>query len=148
MVSLPASPSVLLARERSLVDGLVAGRRRIDESLDWMRFRLDTFPRSGPLRRASSVGYQPLPWVDSPGRRTEGSESRWEAIAGLLDSLAIRSALDVGCNLGYFTIMLAERGIPTIGVERRPTAYRTALYGIRKAAARNAGILTLSVEPD
>jgi SAM-dependent methyltransferase len=148
MVSLPASPAAVVVRDRSFVDGLVAGRRRIDETLDWVRFRLDTFPRSGPLRRTSSVGYQPLPWVHAPGRRTEGSESRWEAISGLLASPPIRSALDVGCNMGYFTILLAERGIPTIGVERRPTAYRTALYAMRKAAARNAGILTLSVEPE
>jgi hypothetical protein len=55
--------------------------------------------------------------------------------------------MDVGCNLGYFTIRLAESGIPTVGVERNATNYRSALYAIKKAAASDASILTMSVEP-
>ena len=134
-------------RPRLVVEALIEGRRRINDALDWLRFRLDTFPRSGPLRRISSAGYQPLPWVHSPGRRADGMESRWEPIAGLAASLDVRSAIDVGCNLGYFTIRLAESGIPTIGIERRATNYRPALFAIDKAGARSAGILTLSVDP-
>jgi hypothetical protein len=135
------------APRQPLVDALIAGRRRLNETLDWLRFRVDTFPRSGPLRRVSSAGYQPLPWVQAPGRRADGTESRWAAIASLTGSLEIRSAMDIGCNLGYFTIRLAEAGIPTVGIERKATNYRTALFAINKTRTRKAAVLTLSLEP-
>jgi SAM-dependent methyltransferase len=127
---------------------LVGARRTINETLDWLRFRIDTFPRSGPLRRLTSAAYQPLPWVGAPGRRADGTETRWQAIAELAALLDVESALDIGCNVGYFTIRLAESGITTIGVERSPNNWRSALYAIRKARMRGASILTLSVEPD
>lgn len=119
-------------------------RRHVDEPLDRLRFRLDTFPRSGRLNTV----YQPLPWLGlRSAKRAEGTLSRWAAIARVLDECAPRSALDIGCNRGFFTLSLATRGIPTTGVESDPPAYRTALYAIRKAGVEDAGLLILTVRP-
>lgn len=120
-------------------------RRRVDEPLDWLRFRLDTFPRAG---RLNSV-YQPLPWLGlHAAKRAEGTASRWAAMERVLDGCDPQSALDVGCNRGFFTLSAAGRGIPTIGVESDPPAYRSALYAIRKAGVADAGLLILTVRPE
>jgi hypothetical protein len=117
----------------------------VDEPLDWLRFRLDTFPRSG---RRSTV-YQPLPSLGlHSAKRAEGTASRWAAIEGVLNDREVQSALDIGCNRGFFTVSLAKRGVPTIGVESDPPAYRSALYAIRKAGIANANLLILTVRPD
>jgi len=122
-------------------------RRRVDDPLDWLRFRLDTFPRRESLRRLSSTGYQPLPWVGlEGGKRAAGTESRWHAISSVLDEVHPISALDLGCNFGYFTLALGERGIPTVGIEIDPTAYRTALYARRKSGLDHVAILVLRLE--
>jgi hypothetical protein len=128
----------------------VVARGPADTVLDWLRFRLDTFPRSGPLAKLSPVGYQPLPWagVDG-GRRADGSRSRWRAISELLDELGdVRTAVDVGANVGFFAIHLAERGINTVAIESDPVAYRTALYALKRAGVEGAAVMTLRVAPD
>jgi hypothetical protein len=128
----------------------VARRERLDRALDWMRFRVDTFPQSGPLSKLSYVSYQPLPWVGiDGGRRAEGSRTRWRAISDVLDRLpGLRTAMDIGANAGYFVVCLAERGFHTVAVESNPVAYRTALYAISRARANGASVMTLEVGPD
>jgi hypothetical protein len=126
-------------------------RRSIDGVIDWARFRLDTFPRSGPLRRLSLAGYQPLPWLGlDDGDRTEGTLSRWLAIRSVLAGLSgLETAVDIGANRGFFAIGLAELGLHTVAVERYPVAYRTALYASRKAGvAERVAVLTLDVDSE
>jgi hypothetical protein len=125
-------------------------RRALDEAIDWVRFRFDTFPRSGPLARLSYVSYQPLPWVGiEEGKRAVGSRTRWDAIAGTLDDLGgVRTASDLGAAQGFFTLRMAERGIAAVAVENYPPAYRTALYAIHKARLDNAAVLALGLKPD
>lgn len=108
----------------------VKSRRAVDAAIDRVRLRIDTFPRGGQLiGNQSYVNYQPLPWIGiSGGRRAESSQSRWAAMAQVLDETAARSALDIGCNSGFFMIKLAERGIQTMGVEADPVLARTARY--------------------
>jgi hypothetical protein len=98
----------------------------------------------------SSVGYQPLPWVGiDRGRRGEGSWSRWSAIDAALDAYDdLRTAADLGANVGFFTVKLAQRGLATLAVENDDVAYRTALYSVRRADVPNVGVLALALTPE
>jgi len=60
----------------------------------------------------------------------------------------VTSAVDVGCNLGWFTINLGKLGIPTIGIEQPPPYYRTVLYGVRKTGLTNVGVLVMRIDRD
>jgi SAM-dependent methyltransferase len=87
------------------------GRRKwVDAGLDRLRFRLDTFPE---------LDYQPLPWLGlSRARRSDGVDSRWREIEQLVDELRPTTALDIGCNVGFFVFSLAAKGLAAVGVER------------------------------
>ena len=125
-------------------------RRRLDGVLDWARFRLDTFPRAPLLVGLSQrTEYQPLPWAGVAGRkRGAATWSRWRAIDRRLASEGdLRTAIDLGAAGGFFTVKLAERGLSVVAVEDDPSAYRTALYVLRKARVANAGVLTVSLSP-
>jgi SAM-dependent methyltransferase len=123
-------------------------RRYVDDPIDWLRFRIDTLPRGGPLRRLAYVDYQPLPWVGlHEAERDGGTLSRWEAIWPLVERTNCRTALDLGCNRGFFSIELARRDLAVIGVEPDPPVRRTALYAIRKMGLDNAGVLAMAVSP-
>jgi membrane-associated phospholipid phosphatase len=114
-------------------------REPIDAAFDWVRFQIDA---------PASVRYQPLPWADrteSPALRAAGTQSRWEAIAPIIRELNVRSAVDVGCNIGWFMINLARLGIPTLGFESHPPSYRTAIYSAGKSGLPNAGVVTMAV---
>jgi hypothetical protein len=127
----------------------IVQRKRLDRVLDWGRFRIDTFPRRGPLAKLAYVSYQPLPWVGiDGGRRAEGSRTRWRAISEVLDRLEdVRTGMDIGANAGYFVVCLADRGIQTVAVESAPVAYRTALYVISRSGVEGACVMTLEVGP-
>ncbi|HEY2934965.1 MAG TPA: hypothetical protein VGJ25_00110 [Gaiellaceae bacterium] len=127
----------------------VLRRRAIDAALDRLRFALDTFPQTGPLARFSHSSYQPLPWLGlADSKRAGGSRSRWLAIEGVLDELdGLATAADLGANYGFFTIELARRGLATVAVESGPSAYRTALYALRRTGVRDAGVLVLELGP-
>jgi len=136
-----------------MVEGMlkeVLRRRRLDGAIDRIRLAIDTFPQTGPLSKLSYVSYQPLPWLGlTKGKRVAGSVSRWQAIASVLDELdGVETAADLGANVGYFTINVAERGIASIAVESNPVAYRTALYAIEKAGVGNAAVLTLELSSE
>lgn len=123
---------------RPLVRRLVS-RRRVDDILDTLRFRLDTFPDGA---------YQPVPGLaDTPSMRSEGSRSRWDAMRPVIERSDVRSAVDIGANVGYFSLALASLGIPTVAVERDPASVRTLLFAARRSNARNVGVLALDVDP-
>ena len=44
-------------------------------------------------------------------------QARWAVWAGLIEQLRFASCLDVGCGAGIFSFFVAERGIPTTGVD-------------------------------
>jgi len=132
---------------RSLTRALVR-RRHIDRPIDWLRFRVDTFPRRGPLTRMAWVSYQPLPWIGlNEAERCEGTVSRWEAMRPWVERTGCETAIDLGCNRGFFTISLANAGLSVIGVEPDPPARRTALYAIHRTGLGNAGVLAMSISP-
>lgn len=45
-----------------------------------------------------------------------GSSKKWQIINSLIPH-GVKTALDIGCNNGFFTLRLAQRGIFTIGVD-------------------------------
>jgi hypothetical protein len=60
----------------------------------------------------------------------------------------VATAVDIGCNGGFFTVNLARAGVATVGVEREPKFRRTAATSLRRAGLANAGILDLDVTPE
>jgi hypothetical protein len=117
----------------------VVSRDGIDAVLDYVRFRIDTFPHGV---------YQPV--ASLPGdhaTRGVGSESRWEAILPVVREQAVESAVDIGACEGYFSIMLGEAGIPTIALEGAPGASRTAMLAVRRSGLDDVGVLALTLTP-
>jgi len=115
-------------------------RRHIDALVDRARFRFDTFP---------ALDYQALPWLDlHRALRDAGTASRWDAMLPLINERSVASAVDVGCNVGWFSIQLAQRGIVTTGIESFAKYYRTALYARDKLGLENWGILAATLTPD
>jgi hypothetical protein len=116
----------------------VAARAAFDGAFDWLRFKIDTLTL--PRR-----WLQPLPTLGL--QSSKQVESRWEAIHPLVEEQMPRSALDIGCNVGWFAFRLAALGIPTVGVENGAPFYRTSIYALRRSQLRDAGVLVLDVTP-
>lgn len=126
----------------------IVRRRHIDDPFDRLRFRIDTFPRRGPLRRLAWVDYQPLPWLGlSDAERGEGTLSRWAEIRPWVERTGCGTALDLGCDRGFFAISMACSGLSVIGVEPDPPAQRTALFAMRRMNLANAGVLAMWISP-
>ena len=86
-----------------------------------------------------------LPRGPGDPSRAQGTSSRWSAIEPFVDELKLRDAADIGCNTGWFTLRLAERGVTTVGVEAHPPYLRTAIYAARRSGLSNVGILSLTI---
>jgi hypothetical protein len=92
-------------------------RRKIITSLDHLKFRSLTtryfFDRP-------TVKYHPLPFAGiSDSKRAEGSITRMQKIQEFLQERKITDgfAMDCGCNVGYFSISLAQAGFNVFGIE-------------------------------
>jgi hypothetical protein len=120
----------------------VIDRERVDDLLDWARMKIDVW---------GAADYQPVSPAEPAGAvadRAVGTLSRWSAIEPVVEELSVRSAVDIGCNVGWFARSLAERGIATVGVESHPPLYRTAMYVARKYGGGHMTVLPLTVSPD
>ncbi len=114
-------------------------RKWLDTVIDKLRFTIDTFP---------GMDYQPLPWLGlRTARRSDGVQSRWDAIHAILCQLTVRTAVDVGCNAGFFSIKLAQDGIIVVGIESEPRYSRTCLYTARKLGLEHLTVLPWKVTP-
>ena len=112
----------------------------MDDGLDQLRFWLDR----NPFR-----SYQPVPVLGvNRAARASGTQSRWEVMRPVILRAGVQSAVDIGCDAGWFTLQLASEGIRTIGVEYDPPAYRTAIVAARKSGLDNVGVLVMRVEPE
>jgi hypothetical protein len=118
----------------------IVTREGIDDVLDRVRFRIDSFPH-GIYQPVSS-----LP-VRSAMRGT-GSESRWEAMFPIICEQHVESAVDIGACEGYFSIRLGRACIPTIALEGDPPNYRTAIFAIRRSGLDDVGVLALALTPE
>lgn len=109
-------------------------RIKLDNTIDFLRMKFDSFP---------TLDYQPLPWIGlHKARRDAGVLSRWNLIEKELDRLNVHSNMDIGCNVGYFSISIAKKGITALGVEGDPKYYRMLQYTIRKMNLKNIGVLS------
>jgi hypothetical protein len=101
------------------------------------------------LDSVSDPVYQP---VRELGRRyvsadrAEGTTSRWNVMRPVIDRLAPSTALDVGCNAGWFTLALGRLEVATLGVEGHPPYYRAAITAVRRSGLRNVGVITLELD--
>jgi SAM-dependent methyltransferase len=127
---------------------LHVARRSADDFLDWLRFRLDTFPRNVAWLRA--VDYQELPWIGlrvSRGYRPKALETRWQEILPLLKAQDVRTAVDVGSNSGWFLFKLADQGISAVGVEGDVRLVRMTLFARKRVGATNVNVLVMHLDP-
>ncbi|KUI26091.1 hypothetical protein AU195_14015 [Mycobacterium sp. IS-1496] len=107
--------------------------------IDPLQFRYDSFPR---------LPYQPLPVLEKANaRRSDGTVQRWTVIEERIREADIGSAMDVGCQVGYFPFALAAKGIPTLGVDLEERALRIARYAARKTATDEVAFLNMTVSP-
>ena len=119
------------------------GRRRsLDAVLDRVRFRIDTTSRSG--------NYQPLPGVGGkPAYRADSTEARWRDMEPIIRELRIGTAVDLGCNAGFFPLQLSHMGIPTVGIEGEDVKFRTFSYAAQHFGGQAAiGQMKMLVSPE
>ena len=118
----------------------VVSRRALDNRIDLLRLRLDSFPHGR---------YQPSEVL--PGRsikRADGTVSRWGTMRPLVEELGVQTAVDVGANEGYFSIQLGSMGVTTVALEPAPPNFRTALLAVRRSELENVGVLSFGVNAD
>jgi hypothetical protein len=123
-------------------------RKPIDDLLDWIRFRADTFPRRMP--RLHRVDYQAIPWIGlnvEKGYRPDALRTRWEAMLPVIKECDVRSAVDIGTNSGWFPLSFADLGIPSIGVEGDVRLVRIALYARKRTDPTAVSILAMHLTP-
>jgi hypothetical protein len=57
----------------------------------------------------------------------------------------VRSALDLGCNSGWFVVELGRLGIATLGIENHPAYHRSAVYSVERSGLENVGVARMSI---
>jgi hypothetical protein len=116
-------------------------RSRVEHAADSARLLVDSF--SDPV-------YQPVPELGPryvSANRSAGTASRWSAMRPVLDELAPKTAADIGCNAGWFTLELARLGLATVGIEAHPPYYRAAITAVQRSGLRSAGVMVLELSP-
>lgn len=115
-------------------------RRFFQVGIDRIQFYYDVFP---------GLPYQPLPWLGyHEARRGTGCNDRWAAIKSIISSNSVSSALDLGCNVGYFSFSLAELDITTVGVEMDDRFFRIARYAAKIINTKKVGFLNMEINID
>ena len=99
------------------------------------------------LDTAPTVEYQPLPWLGKAGERAEGTYSRWTEIRRAIEGTPVTSALDIGANIGFFSISLGLRGVEVVALEREPRYQRILRLATGRLGLENVSILELSLAP-
>jgi hypothetical protein len=115
-------------------------RNLVDGAIDWTRYQLDSL--SDPIYLPTDH----LPQTLRRSIRTEGSRSRWRTLRPVLLDAGVRSALDVGCNNGWFVVELGRLGIAALGIENHPAYHRAAAYSVRRNGLANVGVSMMSVD--
>jgi len=112
----------------------------LQRGIDRLQFLYDVF---------YGLQYQPLPWIGiGRAQRGQGTEERWIAIDKHLGNYSISSAMDIGCNVGYFCFSLAAKGIPTLGVEMNDRYFRIAKYTNQKIKTSKIALCNMTVNID
>ena len=114
----------------------------LETVLEWCNFRVQWF------KAGRFAHYQPMPWI---GKRSfikdEYTLGRWEAIRKEI-KIKSGSVLDIGCNLGFFSLSLAEMGFYSIGIDMQHEFRVISEYAQKKAGIGNAAFSTMILSPD
>ncbi len=116
-------------------------REAVERTADSARLFIDSL--SDPI-------YQPVTELGrryAAADRKVGTASRWLAMRPVLEATMPRTAVDIGCNAGWFTLELGRLGVPTLGVESHPPYYRAALAAVQRSGLRNVGIMAIELSP-
>jgi hypothetical protein len=111
-----------------------------DRVLDRIRLALDL---------AGGPDYQPVPWIGRQSApRASGTVSRWAAIREQVRECQVGTAVDLGCNTGYFVVRLSQEGIRVVGIDSSSRHLRTLKYVTRRAGLKQLGIMDLRITPE
>ena len=115
-------------------------KQQIQQALiDPLQFRFDVFP---------GLRYSPFPGWDFMNQIAGRERLNAGTLSGRIAASGSRTALDIGCNVGFFCFALAEMGIAAVGVDAASKELRIAAFTRRKLQANNVGLLSLHVTPD
>jgi SAM-dependent methyltransferase len=79
--------------------------------------------------------YQPLPWLGvQEARRSRGTKDRAAAILTQIKNspVAPQTAMDIGCNVGYFALTLVEHGLFVYAIDSSESNLAVARAANRK----------------
>lgn len=88
------------------------------------------------LRQLNAIHlYQPIPWLDfDESKRARATYDRWQTIEDVVEHInEPGTAMDLGSQLGYFSLQLAEEDWLCLAVEGRELTHRAAML-IQQAA--------------
>jgi hypothetical protein len=107
--------------------------------LDRCQFYLDVLP---------GLQYQPLPWLGlHDARRGIGTMQRWTAIKEALSKYSCSSAIDIGCNVGFFSLSIAELGVPVLAVDNHEPYLRIGRHVLKRTGINNVAFINIDVNP-
>jgi SAM-dependent methyltransferase len=127
----------------------VGKREKLLRAFDWLAVQCASrrFGLFGPC-----ITYQPLPWVGIPeGSRAIGSRRRMEALLSYLQERGTfpRTTLDIGANVGFFSLSFAERGAVAYAVEGEEINARLATIAARRIKGTGrAVVIRMWCNPD
>lgn len=109
---------------------------------EWVDFKAQWF------KAHNFAKYQPLPWIGKGSdKRGESTIARWDAIKREI-TIQNGSAMDIGCNLGFFVLSLAEMGFYAIGIDMDHSFKVISQYVQKKTGSGNSAFSTMQMTPD
>ena len=100
------------------------------------------------VRADNFARYQPLPWIGKHSFKRDASTlQRWRAIEVEIPAEG-GSAMDIGCNLGFFVLSLAEKGFYAIGIDMSPGYRVISEYVQNRAGLRSAAFTSMALTPE
>ena len=116
--------------------------RGLETVFEWCNFKVQWF------KAGAFAHYQPLPWIGKKSFiKDEYTLGRWEAIKGEI-RIKNGSVLDIGCNLGFFSLSLSELGFYALGIDMQHEFKVISEYAQKRAGLGNAAFSTMIITPD
>jgi SAM-dependent methyltransferase len=92
--------------------------------------------------------YQPVPWLGTRQSKREASTiGRWNAIEQDL-SLTKGNVIDIGCNVGYFTMKFAEKDFFSLGIDGDSENIYVANLARQVAKVEKVAFMNSFITPD
>jgi len=115
---------------------------KLESVCEWGNFKAQW------LKAENFARYQPLPWIGMKSfKRDDSTFQRWEAIKNEI-KIKNGSAIDIGSNLGFFTLRMSEMGFYAIGIDMQHGFKVISEYVQKKAGIGNAAFSTMKLTPN